>query len=82
MKRTCRGDDIIRIDKEEPVKRKQNTIRLKMQTNPNATNQTLRDLVKEDSLKVIATADMNLSLEVSKEKLDKVKQDFLDTLNA
>jgi len=41
----------VRVDKGEPVKGKQNTIRLKLQINSNATNKTLRDLAKRDSVR-------------------------------
>lgn len=71
----------VRIDKGEPVNGKQDTIRLKLQINSNATNKTLRDLAKKDSHKVIATADVDSSQEASQENLEKVKQDFLDTLD-
>ena len=71
----------IRVDKGEPVKGKQNTIRLELQINSNATNKTLRDLAKKDSHKVIATADVDSTQELSTENLEKVKQDFLDTLD-
>lgn len=71
----------LRIDKGEPVQGKENTIRLKLQINSNATNKTLRDLAKKDSHKVVATADVDSTQEASQENLEKVKQDFLDTLD-
>ncbi|KAL9101969.1 MAG: hypothetical protein Q9163_002827 [Psora crenata] len=71
----------VRIDKGEPVKGKDNIIRLKLQINSNASNKTLRDIARKDSHRVIATADVDWTEEVSQEKLEKVKQDFLDSLD-
>ena len=71
----------VRVDKGEPVKGKQNTIRMKLQINSNATNKTLRDLAKKGSHKVVATADIDSIQEVSIENLEKIKQNFLETLD-
>jgi len=67
----------IRIDKGEPVKGKPDTIRLHLQINSNAKSKTLRDLVKEDSHKVISVADIDTTQEVTGENLNKVKEQFL-----
>lgn len=71
----------VRIDKGEPVKGKENTIRLKLQINSNAASRTLRDLARKDSHKTIATADVDSMQEASEENLEKLEQDFLDTLD-
>jgi len=71
----------VRIDKGQPVNGEQKTIRLKLQINSNATNKTLKDIAKKDSHKVIATVDVDSTQELSTENLEKVKQNFLDTLD-
>jgi hypothetical protein len=71
----------IRIDKGEPVAGKANILRLHLQINSNAQSKTLRDLAKKDPHKVIAIADVDTSQEVDQKNLDKIEEQFLDSVD-
>jgi hypothetical protein len=72
----------IRIDKGEPVHDKPNTVRVKLQANSNAENKTIRDMAKKDSHAVLATADIDVTQDITEENLDAIKDQLYKSLKS
>lgn len=71
----------IRIDKGEAIQGKPNFVRLNLQLNSNASDNTIRDLARKDSHRVVATYDVDTTQEANQENLDKALDGFLKNLD-
>ena len=70
----------LRLDKGEPVQGKPGHVRLKLQANREAKNNTIRDLASKDSHQVLASVDVDTKQEPSEANAFKIRDALLKSL--
>ncbi|KJX97385.1 hypothetical protein TI39_contig499g00002 [Zymoseptoria brevis] len=80
--RTSKNDEKfgLRLDKGEPVQGKPGFIRLNLQANSNAKNNTIRELAQKDSHRVLASIDVDTKQEANKENASKLRDQLIGKL--
>ncbi|SMQ56368.1 unnamed protein product [Zymoseptoria tritici ST99CH_1A5] len=80
--RTSKNDEKfgLRLDKGEPVQGKPGFIRLNLQANSNAKNNTIREMAQKDSHRVLASIDIDTKQEANKENASKLRDQLIGKL--
>ncbi|SMR62375.1 unnamed protein product [Zymoseptoria tritici ST99CH_1E4] len=80
--RTSKNDEKfgLRLDKGEPVQGKPGFIRLNLQANSNAKNNTIREMAQKDSHRVLASIGIDTKQEANKENASKLRDQLIGKL--